>query len=163
MFSTGPSGAKMGILDDLNFTDEVERKVPSMLNRFETDPFNHTKKCLVTARGESDLGVDTILKTLSMLKGYLYISCGEAKVEHVKCRMTPKAKENIILGWRKANMFGKGTPFVPCFTEDLKPLPPDIKIDTLRGMDIEIIDPKEKENWAELFIEFQAVFKEKDL
>ena len=51
-------------------------------------------------------------------------------------------------------MYGKKTPFVACFDEYGRRLPDEIKIDTLRGMDIKIVDPG---TYGNNYLVFEAV------
>ena len=56
-------------------------------------------------------------------------------------------------------MYGKKTPFVACFDEYGRRLPDEVKIDTIRGMDIKIVDP---DTYGNNYLVFEAVVPEKE-
>ena len=89
-----------------------------------------------------DLSQAKILKCISVIKAKLMFECMPYSVENIKCKMTPIVKNNIILAYRRLSMYGKKTPFVARFDEYGRRLNDEIKIDTMRGMDIEIVDPE---------------------
>lgn len=103
---------------------------------------------------DKDLNPDRIFKTISIMKSKLMVACVPYRIDHIKCKMTPTVKNNLITAYRKINMFGKKTPFVARFDEYGRRLPDDIQIDTLRGMDIELVNPA---NYGEFYISFYAV------
>lgn len=103
---------------------------------------------------DKDLNPDRIFKTISIMKSKLMVACAPYHVDHIKCKMTPTVKNNLIKAYRKLNMFGKKTPFVARFDEYGRRLPDDVQIDTLRGMDIELVNPAD---YGEFYISFEAV------
>lgn len=101
-----------------------------------------------------DLLQDRILKNLSIMKSKLMLACMPVRVDKIECKMTPKVKDNIIQAWRRLDMYGKKTPFVARFDEYGRRLSDEIKIETLRGMTIQIVDPKD---YGELYLEFKGI------
>lgn len=88
------------------------------------------------------------------MKGRLQIECVPIRVDHIECKMTPAVKENIIKAYRRIGMYGKKTPFVARFDEYGNRLPDEVKIDTLRGVTLKIVDPEEYEP---LYLEFTGI------
>lgn len=105
-----------------------------------------------------DLLQDRILKHLSVMKSELMMTCLPVKVDNIECKMTPKVKDNIIQAWRRIGMYGKKTPFVARFDEYGRQLPDEIKINTLKGMDIKIVDPKD---YGDFYLEFTGIVPDK--
>lgn len=101
-----------------------------------------------------DLSPDRIFKTISIMKSKLMMTCAPYSVDHIQCKMTPEVKNNLINAYRKINMFGKKTPFVARFDEYGRRLSDDVQIDTLRGMDIMLVNPMD---YGEHFISFEAI------
>ena len=95
----------------------------------------------VACHNDSDLSQERILKSISVMKSKLMMQCAPYKINKIECKMTPAVKNNIINAYRKISMYGKKTPFVACFDEYGRRLSDEIKIDTMHGMDIKIVDP----------------------
>ena len=103
-----------------------------------TDNYRYAVAC----HNHSDLSPERILKSLSIMKSKLMIECMPIGIEKIECKMSPMVKTNIINAYRKVSMYGKKTPFVACFDDYGRRLPDEIQIDTIRGMDLKIVDPK---------------------
>lgn len=112
------------------------------------------KEYRVVCDNTRDLLQDRILKNLSIMKSKLMLACMPVRVDKIECKMTPTVKNNIIQAWRRLDMYGKKTPFVACFDEYGKRLSDEIKIETLQGMTIQIVDPKD---YGELYLEFKGI------
>ena len=95
----------------------------------------------VACHNYEDLLEKNILKCISIMKAKLMMECMPYHVKNIQCRMSPMVKNNIIMAYRKLSMYGKKTPFVARFDEYGRRLEDEIKIDTMRGMDIKIVDP----------------------
>lgn len=98
-------------------------------------------KYAVACHNYEDLLEKNILKCISIMKAKLMMECTPYHVKNIQCRMSPMVKNNIIMAYRKLSMYGKKTPFVARFDEYGRRLEDEIKIDTMRGMDIKIVDP----------------------
>ena len=98
-------------------------------------------KYAVACHNYEDLLEKNILKCISIMKAKLMMECMPYHVKNIQCRMSPMVKNNIIMAYRKLSMYGKKTPFVARFDEYGRRLEDEIKIDTMKGMDIKIVDP----------------------
>ena len=98
-------------------------------------------KYAVACHNYEDLLEKNILKCISIMKAKLMMECMPYHVKNIQCRMSPMVKNNIIMAYKKLSMYGKKTPFVARFDEYGRRLEDEIKIDTMRGMDIKIVDP----------------------
>lgn len=116
-----------------------------------------SKECLVVCTNRIDLTQERILKNLSIMKSNLMIQCAPIHLKKIECTMTSVVKENIIMAWRKLNMYGKKTPFVARFDEYGRRLPDEIKIETLSGMTIKIVSPEEH---GEYYLEFKGIISD---
>ena len=96
----------------------------------------------VACHNYEDLLEKNILKCISIMKAKLMMECMPYHVKNIQCRMSPMVKNNIIMAYRKLSMYGKKTPFVARFDEYGRRLEDEIKIDTMKGMDIKIVDPE---------------------
>lgn len=135
-----------------------EEDVPEMkIDEFRDDKTDN-RKYAVACSCDSDLSQEHVLKSISIMKSKLMLRCAPYRVMNIECKMTPTVKDNMIKAYRKLNMFGKKTPFVASFDEYGRRLPDDIKIDTIRGMDIKIVDP---EYYGISYLVFEAVVPEK--
>lgn len=117
-------------------------------------PKELSHECRVTCNKESDLAQDRILLNLSKIKSILMMKCTPVRLERIECTMTPIVKKNIIAAWRKIHMYGKCTPFVARFDEYGRRLSDEIKIETLKGMTIKIVDPNK---YGEYYLEFKGI------
>lgn len=95
-----------------------------------------------------------ILKCLSIMKSELMLKCSSISVKNIECKMTPMVKKNIINAYKKLEMYGKKLPFVASFDEYGRRLSDEIRIDTMKGMDIKIVEP---ELYGEFYIEFKGI------
>lgn len=118
----------------------------------ESKSFN--QRCAVSCHNRADLSQKNILKNILIMKSRLMLQCAPYKITNIKCKMTPNVKTNLINAYRRANMYGKKTPFIARFDEYGRRLPDEIKIDTIRGMDIKIINP---ETYDGDYLSFEAV------
>lgn len=130
-----------------------EEEIPKMKTYKEKDPYSCGNRYAVACSHAPDLAQDRILKSLSMMKSKLMMQCAPVKVENIECKMTPAVKENIIMAYKKLEMYGKKTPFVARFDEFGRRLPDEIKIDVMRGMTIKIVDP---DDYNPYYIEFEG-------
>lgn len=105
---------------------------------------------------KKDLTPDKILQTISIMKARLYMETFEKTLKHIECKMTPDVKDNIIMAYRRTNMYGKKTPFVACFDEWGAPLPEKITLDTLEGMKIEIV---KTDVYGSLYLTFDGILE----
>lgn len=115
-----------------------------------TDNYRYAVAC----HNHSDLSPERILKSLSIMKSKLMMECMPIRVEKIECKMSPMVKDNIIKAYRKISMYGKKTPFVACFDEYGRRLPDEIKIDTMRGVDLKIINP---DTYGNNYLEFETI------
>ena len=131
-----------------------EEEIPKMKTYDEYDPKYYGRRYAVACSHEPDLQQDRILKSISMMKSKLMMQCAPVRVDNIECKMTPKVKENIIMAYKRLSMYGKKTPFVARFDEYGRRLPDEVKIDTLHGMTIQIIDPAE---FGPYYLSFEGV------
>lgn len=136
-----------------------EEDIPEMKLEEYRDDKSHNRRYAVACHCESDLSQEHILKSISIMKSKLMMQCAPYRVENIKCEMTPAVKANMINAYRRVNMFGKKTPFVACFDEYGRRLPDEVKIDTIRGMDIKIVDPVEN---GGSYLVFEAVVPDRN-
>lgn len=115
-----------------------------------TDNYRYAVAC----HNHSDLSPERILKSLSIMKSKLMMECMPIRIEKIECKMSPMVKTNIINAYRKVSMYGKKTPFVACFDDYGRRLPDEIQIDTIRGMDLKIVDP---DVYGENYLVFEAI------
>lgn len=108
----------------------------------------------VACHNYSDLSPERILKSLSIMKSKLMMECMPIRIEKIECKMSPMVKTNIINAYRKVSMYGKKTPFVACFDDYGRRLPDEIQIDTIRGMDLKIVDP---DVYGENYLVFETI------
>lgn len=149
-------------LPNLYHQEVSEEGIPEMkLEEYEEyrDDKSRNRRYVVACHCESDLSQEHILKSISIMKSKLMMQCAPYRVENIKCEMTPAVKANMINAYRRVNMFGKKTPFVACFDEYGRRLPDEVKIDTIRGMDIKIVDPVEN---GGSYLVFEAVVSDRN-
>lgn len=140
------------------YSPEIRKEdVPEMKLEEYRDDKSLNRRYAVACHNYSDLSQERILKSISVMKSKLMMQCAPYRVEHIECRMSPSVKTNMISAYRKVNMYGKKTPFVACFDEYGRRLSDKIEIDTIRGMDIKIVDPKE---YGNNYLVFEAVVPE---
>ena len=131
-----------GLSDDMtDFIYTKKEELPDMAVIKEADGRTMSKTCKVNCRNIEDLSPERIFKTLSIMKTKLHIECIPHKINKITCKMTPEVRKNLIYAYRKQCMFGKATPFVARFDEYGRRLEDDVRIETLHGMTIEIVDP----------------------
>lgn len=134
---------------------ELERKEDEkIVSEHIEDPISSHKKHSVCCHDREVLRQENILKLLSKMKGRLQIECMPVRVDHIECLMSPIVKENIIQAYRRVSMYGKKTPFVARFDEYGNRLPDEVKIDTLQGVTLKIVDP---EIYGEYFLQFTGI------
>ena len=139
----------------LELDDEEEK--PLMKTYSERDHISNGRKYAVACSHPLDLEQDRILKSISAMKGKLMMQCAPVKLVNVECRMTPAVKHNIIMAYKKLEMYGKKTPFVARFDEFGRRLSDEVKLDTMKGMTIKIVDPVE---YGTHYLEFQGVVRD---
>lgn len=112
------------------------------------------RKCFtVKCMGELDLSADHILKNLSKMKGKLMLDSTPYRIKKVECYMTPAVKQNLIKAGRRLAMYGKERPFIARFDEYGRRLPDEIKLDTVEGMTLKIVNP---EDYGPYFMELRG-------
>ena len=141
-------------LPDLYHQRVSEEDIPKMNIEEYRDEKSLNRKYAVACHNCADLSQERILKSISVMKSKLMMQCLPYRVDRIKCKMSPMVKTNMINAYRRVNMYGKKTPFVACFDEYGRRLPDEIKIDTLRGMDIKIVDP---DTYGNNYLVFEAV------
>lgn len=109
---------------------------------------------VVVCRNREDLSTEHILKNLSVIKGKLMLDVAPIRVKYIECYMTPTVKNNIVLASKKLQMYGKKRPFIARFDEYGRRLSDEINIDTMEGMKLYIVDPKEH---GEFYFALRAV------
>ena len=119
-----------------------EEDVPKMKISEDRVPSTLGHKYSVTCDDMHDLSQDRILKSISIMKSKLMLECAPVHVDRIECKLTPAVKKNLISAYRKLSMYGKKTPFVASFDEYGRRLEDCVKIDTMYGMHIQIVDPK---------------------
>ena len=142
---------------DPDVMKRLKREGPKMKTDEYRDPQSLGRRYAVSCSNEPDLAQDRILKSISAMKAKLMMQCAPVKVENIECRMTPAVKQNIIMAYKRLEMYGKKTPFVARFDEYGRRLPDEVKIDTMRGMTIKIIDPVD---YGPYHIEFEGIVKD---
>lgn len=141
--------------DMIVYLENIKKEdIPKMNIDASTSPKTFEKKYGVGCSNTVDLLPDRIIKNLSIMKSKLYFECAPYSVKRIECKMTPSVKNNIIMAYRKLNMYGKKTPFITCFDEYGRILEEQARIDTLQGMTITIVNP---EDYGELYLEFTGV------
>lgn len=154
-----PSGWSTNVIWDRRTLDSdmiemIKEEEPEVKIYSERIPETLTDQCRVVCTKEQDLDKDRILLNLSKIKSQLMMKCAPMRVQSIECKMTPAVKENIIHAYRKIEMYGKKTPFVARFDEYGRRLPDEIKINTLKGMTIKIVDPKD---YGDFYLEFTGI------
>ena len=147
---------------DMPYTDENgvpiiggynKEDIPEMkVEEYREDNFDN-RRYAVVCHNYNDLSQEKILKTLSIMKSKLMMECMPVHVKSIECKMSPMVKTNIINAYRKVTMYGKKTPFVARFDEYGRRLPDEIQIDTIRGVDLKIVDP---DVYGENYLVFEA-------
>lgn len=135
--------------------------IPEMkIEEYRNDK-SFARRYAVACHNYTDLSQERILKSISVMKTKLMMQCLPYRVEKIECKMSPMVKTNMINAYRRVNMYGKKTPFVACFDEYGRRLPDEIKIDTIRGMDVKIVDPA---TYGNNYLVFEAiVLEQKDI
>lgn len=136
---------------------DLERKEDEkIVSERSKEPISTDEKHAVRCCDREVLRQDNILKLLSKMKGRLQLECMPVRVDHIECLMTPTVKENIIQAYRRVAMYGKKTPFVARFDEYGNRLPDEVKIETLQGVTIKIVNPDE---YGEYFLQFTGIVR----
>lgn len=143
------------LIEKLEGVKEVD--IPKMNTSIKKEPEYNGRRYRVTCNNSRDLLQDRILKNLSIMKSKLMMECAPVHVRRIECKMTPAVKKNIIQAFKKLNMYGKKTPFIARFDEYGRRLEDDVKIETLEGMTINIVDPND---YGELYLEFTGVVED---
>lgn len=126
---------------------------PQMEIREYREPFARGHKYAVSCDCVADLSPKQILKTISIMKSKLLMECAPHRVNSITCRMTPATKDTLIQAYRKSTMYGK-SPFIASYDEYGRRIGTDVKIETLRGMTIDILSPDKPDG---LYIAFEGM------
>lgn len=127
--------------------------VPQMEIQECREPTARGHKYAVSCDCVADLQPKQILKTISIMKSKLLMECAPHRVNSIMCRMTPAVKDTLIQAYRKSTMYGK-SPFIASYDEYGRRIGTDVKIETLRGMTIDILSP---DKYSGLYISFEGV------
>lgn len=111
-------------------------------------------KFIVSCNDEHDLSQERILTSMSAIKGKMMLDVAPIHIQRFECSMTPQVKANILQACNRLKMYGKKRPIIPRFDEYGYRLPDEITIDTLEGMTVKIVDPKD---YGELYFELRAI------
>lgn len=149
----------LGSMPDVNWDTMLKasaglNELPEMNMFMEELVKEMGRRYAVNCKNPEDFTVDRILKNISVMKSKLMLSGVPVQIQNIECKMTPKVKENLITAWRKVNMFGKKVPIVARFDEYGNRLEDKIRIETLEGMRIEIVDPK---HYGEYYLSFEGI------
>lgn len=139
---------------------QSEEEIPKMKIYENKEVASIGQRYAVACSHEPDLSQDKILKCISIMKSKLMMQCAPRKVADIECKMTPVIKHNIISAWKRLDRYGKKPPFVARFDEYGRRLPDEIKIDTMKGMTIKIVDPTE---YGSHYISFEGVVYDETL
>lgn len=131
-----------------------EEEIPKMNIYEDRDVASLGRRHAVACSHAPDLEQDKILKCISMMKSKLMMQCAPVKVRNIECKMTPAVKENIVMACKRLEMYGKKTPFIARFDEYGRRLPDEIKIDTMNGMTIKIVDPTD---YGPYYLSFEGI------
>ncbi|MBR2493881.1 MAG: hypothetical protein IKB64_10570 [Paludibacteraceae bacterium] len=104
-----------------------------------------------------DLDEHRILKSISIMKSEMQMKCVPVKIDRFECKMTPIVRRNIVSAYRRLERYGKKIPFVARFDEYGRRLEDEVRIDTLRGMIIKIVDPVE---YGTHYIQFEGIVRD---
>lgn len=137
-----------------------EEELPKMKISENRDVTAMGQRYAVACSHEPDLSQDKILKCISIMKSKLMMQCAPRKVADIECKMTPVIKHNIVSAWKRLDRYGKKPPFVPRFDEYGRRLPDEIKIDTMKGMTIKIVDPTD---YGSHYLSFEGVVYDETL
>ena len=128
--------------------------IPEMKVEEYREDSSFNRRYAVACHNYNDLSQERILKTLSVMKSKLMMECMPVHVKSIECKMSPMVKTNIINAYRKVSMYGKKTPFVARFDEYGRRLPDEIQIDTMKGIDLKIVDP---DAYGDNYLVFEAI------
>ncbi len=140
---------------DPDVVKRIEKEGPKVSTHEDLHPSG--RKYAVTCDDMADLSQERILKTISAMKGTLMLKCSPVKVHNIVCKMTPQAKDNIVKACKRLTMYGKKTPFIARFDEYGRRLPDEVKIETLHGATIQIVDPAK---YGPCFLSFEGIVKD---
>ena len=147
-----------GVVDKLEWwvkeNGYKKEDIPEMKLEETLEPKMLGHRYAVSCHNYNDLSQDRVLKSIAVMKSKLMMKCMPYRIDSIECRMSPFVKKNIVNAYRKLSMYGKKTPFVARFDEYGRRLPDEIKIDTMRGMNIKIIDP---DVYGENYLVFEAL------
>lgn len=151
-----PSMYPSDILDS-EILKNLELEGPNMRTDMYNDPHSLGRRYVVACSHPSDLTPEHILKSISAMKGKLMLQCAPVKVDNIVCKMTPAVKHNIIMAYKRLEMYGKKIPFVARFDDYGRRLPDEVNIETMRGMTIKIVDPTD---YGTYHIEFEGMVQD---
>ena len=151
-WSTPPLSFEWGTPDYSREEDDIKVNVKET-----TDHSDDHTIFSVSTDDINDLEQGRILKCISIMKSKLMMKCMPVHVKNIECRMTPSTKENIINAYRKLEMYGKKLPFIASYDEYGRQLSDEIRIDTMKGMEIKIVDP---EVYGNLYLELRGIIQD---
>lgn len=122
--------------------------------------FEDKTNYIISCEDETNLDQNHVLKTISSMKTKLFMMCLPIHVEYIECKMTSQVRQNIIIAYKKLHMYGKKLPFIARFDEYGKRLSDEVKIETLKGMNIQIVD---SEDYGDFYLEFKGIVANLDL
>jgi hypothetical protein len=127
--------------------EEEETKVKVNIDHFKG-------KYVCCVRETSDLSLERILTTLSVVKGRLMLEIAPIHIKEFQCSMTPAVRKNIIQASKRVKMYGKKMPIIARFDDYGNRLPDVIEINDSPGVNIKILDPAD---YGELYLEMTAI------
>lgn len=140
----------MRVVKDMGVFEEKE--VHITMNSYNIN--KNQRAYTVVCSDKKDLSQEHILKSISSIKGKLMMQCAPMRLERIECIMTPEVKKNIVQASKKLSMYGKHIPIIARFDDYGRRLPDEIRIDTMKGMIIKIVDP---ETYGELHFELKGI------
>lgn len=118
---------------DISITDVLDEEETVSIVRNE-------KTCKISCSDKEALSQAQILRCISVMKSELMFKCVPFHVQTIICQMTPTVKDQLISAYRRTEMYGKKLPIIARFDDYGNRLSDEIRIDTLQGMTVQIID-----------------------
>lgn len=129
---------------------ESEEKNVDIITKKSYKPNEH----IVVCSNKKDLSTETILKTLSAIKGRLMMEIAPIHIKSIECSMTPLVRQTIINASKRLKMYGKKRPIIARFDELGNRLPDEIDLDTSQGVTLKIIN---SEDYGEYYLELKGI------
>lgn len=127
--------------------------------QYITEGDYHDKHVIVRCNDTKDLSPENILHSLAVIKSELMMKCLPYQVNRITCEMTPEVKHNITAAYQRLARYGKEEPFIYCCDEYFRPIGEECKIATLKGMIIQIVDPK---FYGTHYLKFEGIIRDID-